>query len=135
MKVKLSPPERAALRKQGFAASKLAGADAHELAALCALPLERCRYLVAIADFQTLASVGPAAAQDLWDLGCRSLADVGKGDPVAMYHELSRQVGVALDPCVEDVFRCAIAQVRHPDLPLEQTNWWHWKPMRGEAME
>lgn len=134
MKVKMSPQERTALRKQGFAASKLKGEDARSIAELCALPLARCRYLVAMADFQTLASVGPAAAQDLWDLGCRSLADIAQRDPVEMYHKLSRQVGSPLDPCVEDVFRCAIAQVRDPQLPLEQTNWWYWKPMRGQAM-
>lgn len=135
MKLTLSPEERSKLRRQKIAVGKLAGMDPQLLSELCVLSLQRCRYLVAMADFQALAGVGPAAAQDLWDLGCRSLSDVAQGDPVDMYNELCIQVDTELDPCVEDVFRCAIAQVRDPHLPLEQTNWWYWKPMRGLPMD
>lgn len=134
MKCKVSPVERAALRKQGLAFAKLVGENPATISTRCGLPLARCRYLVAMADFQTLASVGPAAAQDLWDLGYRSLSGLANGNPVDMYNELCLMVGSKLDPCVEDVFRCAIAQVRDPHLPAERANWWYWKPMRGAPM-
>ena len=135
MKLNMLPEERAALRRHGLRVASLTGSDPQALAALCALPLARCRYLVAMADFQTLASVGPAAAQDLWDLGCRSLHDLADRDPVDMYHDLSLRMGIELDPCVEDVFRCAIAQVRDPQLPADRRNWWYWKPLRGRPMD
>lgn len=135
MKLDLLPEERAALRRHGLRAASLPDVDPQTLAALCTLPLARCRYLVAMAQFQTLASVGPAAAQDLWDLGCRSLADVADADPVRLYDALCVNVGVKLDQCVEDVFRCAIAQVRNAGLPAERKNWWYWKPMRGQPID
>lgn len=134
MKLDMLPEERAALRRHGLRAASLPGSDPQAIAELCLLPLERCRYLVAMADFQTLGSVGPAAAQDLWDLGCRSLPELTAHDPVRMYQALCVKVGVDLDPCVEDVFRCAIAQVRDPNLPVERRNWWVWKPLRGQPM-
>ena len=134
MKQPLLQQERSALRKNGLALKQLATLTPDTLAALCGFPLTRCAYLVAIAQFQTLASVGPAAAQDIWDLGCASLAELARRDPVDMYQALSLQVGQRLDPCVEDVFRCAIAQATWPDLPDERKNWWYWKPQRGGPM-
>ncbi|WP_317203193.1 helix-hairpin-helix domain-containing protein [Janthinobacterium sp.] len=134
MKHPLLPPERAALRKCGLSFKALAEVAPDALAALCALPLERCVYLTAMAQFQSLVSVGPASAQDIWDLGCTSLAELATREPFDMYQALSLQVGQRLDPCVEDVFRCAIAQVIFPDLPAGRKDWWHWKEQRGAPM-
>lgn len=134
MKLNLNPEERSALRQQRIKLSNLPEWTPEHLARQCQLSIERCQYLVALAQFQTLASVGPAAAQDLWDLGCRSLADLARCSPVEMYRELSLKTGTQQDPCVEDVFRCAVAQARDPGLPVEQKDWWYWKEMRGLAM-
>ena len=47
-----------------------------------------------------------------------------------LYLELQKRTGSPQDPCVLDVFRCAIAQAQNPDLPLEQRNWWYWSRLR-----
>lgn len=133
MKLTLTTQERAALRRQGIRLANLPDWPPEQLAHQCQLALARCQYLVAMAQFQRLGSVGPAAAQDLWDLGCRSISDLVNRSPVDMYRELSLETGTQQDPCVEDVFRCAIAQARNPDLPVEQKNWWYWTPLRGAA--
>lgn len=134
MTVKLERHERAALRRQGITAASLHEHNPTVLSQTCDLPLERCEYLVAMAEFQTLVSVGPAAAQDLWDLGCRSLGHLSQQNPVAMYDRLVAKAGGRLDPCVEDVFRCAIAQVLDPELPASLREWWNWKDQRGQPM-
>lgn len=95
------------------------------------LGLSRCGDLCASATFQTLSSVGPSMAADIVGLGYHSLAELAKADPNDMYVKFSRKVGRSVDPCVEDVFRCAVAQAREPDLPEEARNWWYWLPFRG----
>lgn len=127
----LHTSERAALRRARIALAALADQDAAHLASLTALPLERCRYLIALCQFQRLASVGPATAEDLWRLGYRQVADLAGADPRQMYRRLEQLVGQRLDPCVEDVFRCAAAQATFPDLPARLRAWWAWCDQRG----
>ncbi len=94
---------------------------------------ERCQYLLALGQFQSLGSVGPSLSQDLWDLGFRTIADLKGANPVEMYERFSRTAGQRADPCVEDVFRCAVAQARDPELPDEMRQWWMWKEHRGTS--
>lgn len=103
-----------------------------ELAIATGMPLKRCGQLVALSQFQSLDSVGPAAAQDLWALGYRSLRDLIDANPHRMYTQMQQKVGQPLDPCVEDVFRCVVAQVTYPDLPTALRQWWMWANQRGQ---
>jgi hypothetical protein len=134
VKQRISAHERALLRQHGLAPAGLAALHAPTLSALTGIDLERCRYLIAMAAFQSLTSIGPAAAQDLWDVGCRDLTDVARADPLAMLATLTLQAGPQ-DPCVEDVLRCAVAQARDPSLPAERKQWWYWKHQRGLALD
>jgi hypothetical protein len=133
MKLALSDAERVALRRGAVKLSALARTDPDDLAARTGLPDGRCRWMVAMAQFQTLESVGPAAAQDLWDLGCASLSELAPKDAHELYLALTLRAGVRMDPCVEDVFRCAIEQARDPALPAERRQWWYWTGHRGRA--
>ena len=130
MKHRITTHERALLRQHGLAPASLATLHAEALSAHTGIELERCRYLIAMATFQSLGSIGPAAAQDLWDVGCRGLDDLAACDPVALFEQLSLLAGPQ-DPCVEDVFRCAVAQARDPALSPERKQWWYWKHQRG----
>ena len=130
-KLPLTEDERVALRSHRLTVSCLRSMDPVALSVTCGFPIKRAEYLVAMVQFQGLDSVGPASAQDLWDVGCRSLPDLAKRDPLELYETLCRRTGIRLDPCVEDVLRCAVAQVRFPDLPDECRNWWYWIPQRG----
>jgi len=77
-----------------------------------------------------LAGVGPATIADLHLLGVRSVADLARKDGDELYERLCNLTGVQHDLCCLDVFRCAIAQARDPDLPQDQKNWWYWSNLR-----
>src|SRR5262249_49542905 len=82
--------------------------------------------------FQQLGSIGPACAQDLLQLGFRAVDELRGQDPRALYHRLCELPGSRQDPCVEDVLRCAIAQVDDEGLPAPLRQWHRWTPLRGE---
>jgi Pathogenicity locus len=127
----LSDAERRALRRSRVSLSSLPELEAHELERLTDLPVGRCRELIALAGLQRLGSIGPSLARDLWALGIRSPEDLDGRNPRALYERFERMVGQRVDPCVEDTFRCAVAQASIPDLPEELRQWWMWTDQRG----
>ncbi len=133
IKLPITPDERDSLRRAKLKAVELAFLTAKALAERAGIPVKRGEYLVAIAQFQHLGSVGPASAQDLWDLGYKSVSQLASQDPFAMYQKLQIIHRRKMDPCVEDVFRCAVAQATYPDLPEEKKLWWNWGADRGKS--
>ncbi len=79
---------------------------------------------------EDLISVGPAIRRDFELLGIRTVAELARHEPKALYDRLCRKTGQRQDPCVLDVFCAAIAQARDPRLPLEQCKWWYWSAVR-----
>lgn len=77
-----------------------------------------------------LAGVGPSIESDLRQLGISSVDALAEADGAELYRRLSDLTGGQQDPCVLDTFRCAVAQARHPDLPVEQRSWWWWSRER-----
>ena len=77
-----------------------------------------------------LAGVGKSIEGNLQDLGIRSVPDLAASDGDELYRKLCEQTGTRQDPCVLDTFRCAIAQARNPELPVEQRSWWWWSRER-----
>lgn len=82
--------------------------------------------------FQQLGSVGPATAGDLVRLGFRRVDELRGQDARELYERMCALTGTRQDPCVEDVFRCVIAQAEHADLPERLQQWHHWTPLRGQ---
>jgi nucleotidyltransferase/DNA polymerase involved in DNA repair len=79
-----------------------------------------------------LSGVGPATVGDLLLLGIHSVADLSQQDGEELYARLCALTGKQHDICCLDVFHCAIAQARNPDLPIERTKWWHWSRLRKQ---
>ena len=77
-----------------------------------------------------LRSVGPAMVRDLNDLGIMDVAALATQDGDDLYRKLCKLRGTHVDMCVLDVFNCAIAQARNPDLPAELCDWWTWSRIR-----
>jgi len=96
-----------------------------------AIAPDRAREIAALAAFQRLSSIGLECARDLVKLGFAKCSDLAGKDPNELYARLCALTSSRMDPCVEDVFRCAIAQVDHPDLPDEWRAWHRWTPLRG----
>lgn len=77
-----------------------------------------------------LRGVGRSVERDLRTLGVDSVAKLATQDGAKLYEALYKKTGKRQDPCVLDTFRCAVAQARNPNLPLEQVNWWWWSRER-----
>ena len=90
-------------------------------------------YIVDMRRLADLNGVGPATLDDLERLGIRTVEELAARDARELYDELCRQTGKRQDPCVQDVFACAIAQARDPQLPAEQQRWWYWTKIRKAA--
>ncbi len=77
-----------------------------------------------------LVGIGPAMLRDFELLQVISVDDLATREGEDLYRELERLTKARQDPCVLDTFRCAVAQARNPDLPVEQRNWWYWSRLR-----
>lgn len=81
-----------------------------------------------------IPGVGFSIANDLRELGYRSVEELRGADPDEMFEGLCARKGVRVDRCVLYVFRCAtyFAETDNPDPRLLQ--WWNWKDSRRESM-
>jgi hypothetical protein len=77
-----------------------------------------------------LAGIGKAMLGDFEVLGVRSVTQLAGEDAAELYARLQERTGTPHDICVLDVFECAIAQARDPELPAEQRSWWWWSRRR-----
>jgi len=80
-----------------------------------------------------LVSVGPATAADFEQLGISRPEQLRGLDARELVERLAKIKGHRLDPCCEDVFRAAIAQIEDPDLPNERRQWHYWSRVRKAA--
>jgi hypothetical protein len=79
-----------------------------------------------------LRGVGPSILRDFELLGVRNVDQLAKKNGRSLYLQLMDITGKRQDPCVEDVFRCAVAQAKNPDLPRDQCDWWYWSRQRKQ---
>lgn len=84
---------------------------------------------------QDLAGIGPAALADLKLLGVHSVSGLAERNGDELYRKLCEVTGKKHDICCLDVFHCAVAQARNPDLPPDQRNWWYWSRQRKSNLK
>lgn len=80
-----------------------------------------------------LVSIGPAMLRDFELLGVRTVAQLARRNPHALYESLCRATGKSQDLCVLDTFSAAVAQARDPHLPARKRQWWYWSRRRKAA--
>lgn len=93
-------------------------------------------YLFSMPDKRTLRdlrSVGPATVRDFELLGITTVPQLKQKSAQRLYDQLCKLTGQHQDPCVLDVFSCAIAQAKNPDLPAEQCDWFYWSRLRKQG--
>lgn len=81
----------------------------------------------AIKEFQIIPGIGKSLAQDLYDLGFRSVAELKNQNPEKMYDDFEKLIGQHVDRCVLYTFRCAVYFASHPTPDPEKLKWWSWK--------
>lgn len=77
-------------------------------------------------ELQEIPGVGPSIAQDLYDIGIRTVADLKGRDPQELYETSNKYVGARQDPCLLYTFRCAVYYAKGGRDP-EKLKWWNWK--------
>ena len=80
-----------------------------------------------------LCGVGKAMVRDFLVLGCPTVASLRDQDATTLYYRICDLTGQRHDPCVHDVYACAIAQANNPSLPPEECKWWTWSSRRKAA--
>jgi hypothetical protein len=81
----------------------------------------------------TIPGVGKSIAQDLVDLGVRSVKDLEKRNPELLYHKLCTMRGQNIDRCVLYVFRCAIYFASQKQHAPHLLKWWNWKDQKQKV--
>jgi hypothetical protein len=78
-------------------------------------------------EFQQIPGVGKSIAQDLWNLGFRSIQELKDQDPEELYVRQCVQQSTHVDRCLLYVFRCAVYYVSNEQHDPELLKWWNWK--------
>lgn len=82
---------------------------------------------IILKDFQQIPGVGKSIAQDLYDLGFRSIAELKNENPEELYETFCKLKGQHIDRCMLYVFRCAVYYASENDHDPELLKWWNWK--------
>jgi hypothetical protein len=82
---------------------------------------------VVLKEFRQIPGVGKSIAEDLWNLGLRSVSNLKNEDPEALYTKLCAYQGTHVDRCMLYVFRCAVYYASNDVYDAELLKWWNWK--------
>lgn len=127
IKLPLTDIEKANLRKHKIKIADILSFAIDELEVLLNATTQRAKEIHALAEFQTVPSVGIKFAEDLVFLGYYSLAELQQKDGAALTDEFELKKGYQTDPCVEDQFRLVVHFANTND---RTKTWWHFTEER-----
>jgi hypothetical protein len=80
-------------------------------------------------ELMTIPGVGKSIANDLVQIGIKSVRDLKGKSPQALYDKSNRVAGCVQDRCLLYVFRCAVYFAETPEKKrdAEKLKWWNWK--------
>lgn len=79
-----------------------------------------------------IPGIGKSIANDLYNIGIRTVSDLKKKDPEDLYALSNKFAGVVQDRCLLYTFRCAVyyASTDKKKHEPEKLKWWNWKDIR-----
>lgn len=77
--------------------------------------------------FRQIPGVGSSIAEDIYNLGFRSIDELRGQNPEEMYFKLCALEGKKIDRCMLYVFRCAVYFASTPNPDPKRLKWWNWK--------
>lgn len=82
-----------------------------------------------IKELKQIPGVGVSIANDLYNIGIRSVAQLKGKDPQKLYNESNKYAGAIQDRCLLYVFRGAVYYAETPEEQREpaKLKWWNWK--------
>ena len=114
-KLPLTSEEKLILRRCKVKLSEIADMDVSSLSKCLKSSFERAKYLRALAQFQSIPSIGPKLAQWITELGFYSLEEIKNEEGPNLTDKLEELFGYWEDPCVEDSLRCIVHYANYPD--------------------
>jgi len=127
IKLPLTDIEKANLRKHKIKMANILDFATDELEALLNSTTERAKEIYALAEFQTVPSVGIKFAEDLVFLGYYSLSELKSKNGATLTDEFELKKGYWTDPCVEDQFRLVVNFANTND---SKKTWWDFTEER-----
>lgn len=127
IKLPLTDTEKASLRRHKIKYANILDFAADELEVLLNASTVRAKEIYALAEFQTVPSVGIKFAQDLVFLGYYSLKELEERDGAKLTDEYEKKLGYWVDPCVEDQFRLVVYFAKTKDTTK---TWWDFTEER-----
>lgn len=127
IKLPLTDLEKASLRKNKIKMAAVLDFSIDELEVLLNATSERAKEISALAEFQTVPSVGIKFAEDLVFLGYYSLNELKQKDGAKLTDEYEQKKGFWVDPCVEDQFRLIVNFANTHDA---KKTWWDFTEER-----
>jgi hypothetical protein len=127
IKLPLTDVEKAILRKNKIKIADILDFATDELEVLLNATIERAKEIYALAEFQTVPSVGIKFAEDLVFLGYYSLNELKNKNGAKLTDEYELKKGYWTDPCVEDQFRLVVNFANTHDT---KKTWWDFTEER-----
>ena len=127
IKLPLTDVEKANLRKNKIKIIDILDFATDELEVLLNVTTERAKEIYALAEFQTVPSVGIKFAEDLVFLGYYSLNELKNKNGAKLTDEYELKKGYCTDPCVEDQFRLVVNFANTHDT---KKTWWDFTEER-----
>lgn len=123
----LTAGERQLLKEQKITQKRLQEYAPDEVAALLNATPERARELLALAEFQSIPSLGVGFAKELIAQQYFSHEQLKGKSAVDLFDAYEKHCGCWADPCVEDSYRLLVHFIEHRD---ETKRWWDFTGAR-----
>jgi hypothetical protein len=123
----LTTGEKQRLRQRKVSLKTLRDYAPDEIAAMLDASPDRTRELVALAEFQSIPSLGVGFAKELIAQGYYSLEQLKGKSAVQLFDAYEKHCGCWADPCVEDSYRLLVHYIEHKD---ESKRWWDFTKER-----
>jgi len=103
-----------------------------EIATLLNASQQRAKELQALAEFQSIPSLGINFAEELISQGYYSLSQLKGKSAVELFDAFEQHSGAWADPCVEDSYRLLVHYIENSD---DSKRWWHFTAERKAYRE
>ena len=123
----LTDNEKLQLRKHKIKIANILNYAPDELEVLIGSSGKRAKEIFALAEFQTVPSIGIKFAEDLVFLGYYSLKELKNKNGAKLTDDYEQKTGYWIDPCVEDQFRLVVHFSKTKD---HTKNWWDFTEER-----
>lgn len=123
----LLPVERKKLSAHKIKFQDIPKFTVKDLSVMLSIPTIRAMELYALAEFQSIPSIGIKFSRDLISLGYYSLDELKDKEGAKLIEDLEFLTGAWIDPCVEDQCRLVVHYANNRD---NTKRWWDFTAER-----